>query len=60
MKSFDLFIFLLSEMKKSMGSGYKLEGAKCFLVRSIKRSSARFKDLGLQGNYLINDICKYI
>jgi len=43
-----------------MGSGYKLEGAKCFLVRSIKRSSARFKDLGLQGNYLINDICKYI
>jgi len=26
MKSFDLFIFLLAEMKKSIGSEYKLEG----------------------------------
>jgi len=52
MKSFDSFIYFLSgNEKKRVGSRYKLKGAR--------RSSARFKDLRLQGNYLINDTCKY-
>jgi len=30
------------------------------VIEKVRKTFAQFNDLGLQGNYLINDICKYI